>query len=255
MNDTQPPDEPAPLSLGGRLVSVLASPSDAFDSIRHRPSDMGNWLMPAILLMVVGWIGTWLVLSQPEIQQQIRELAARQIESRVEAGRISPEQAAAAQAQSARWAELGSRIGGVLGPAFVAFITPFGWGLVLWLLGAKLLRGGFPYLKAVEIAGLSCLILVLESVLKTLLILVTGNLFAAPGPVLLLPAFDAQNPVHGILAQLNLTTIWVLAVRGVGIARVGALPLGRCLAAVLAFWVAWNGLWMGLGYGIRRVFE
>src|SRR5207302_9246459 len=70
-----------------------------------------------------------------------------------------------------------------------------------WLVGTKALKGHFPFSKAVEVAGLANMIGVLEAVVKTLLILVTGNIFASPSLALLVKEFDPQNPVHSLLAQ------------------------------------------------------
>ena len=83
---------------------------------------------------------------------------------------------------------------------FVGFVTPFFWGLIVWLVGAKLFKGNFPYMKAVEVVGLANMISVLEVIVRTLLIVGLGNLYAAPSLVLLVKEFDPQNTVHSLLA-------------------------------------------------------
>ena len=51
-------------------------------------------------------------------------------------------------------------------------------------------------MKAVEVAGLSNMILALSVIVKTLLVLIAGNLFASPSLALLVKDFDPQNSVH-----------------------------------------------------------
>ncbi|MCP5516042.1 MAG: YIP1 family protein [Verrucomicrobiales bacterium] len=251
-----PPDSPVvTTSVMARMLNVFAAPGDVFNEVRQSAPNTANWLMPAILLMVVGWACHFLVMAQPETMQQINAMAERGIQQQVEAGKLTQAQADVAHDQAIKFAGISARVAGILAPPAAAFATPFWWGLLLWLLGGKLLKGGFSFMKAVEVAGLSSMILVLEAVLKTLLILATGNLFAGPGPVLLIRDFDAQNLLHGVLAKLSLTTLWVLAVRAVGIARLGAGSFARSAGVVFGFWILWNGLWTGIGLAIASLLQ
>ncbi len=251
----EPETSPEETSIFSRMMNVFAAPGETFDGIRHSPPDTGNWLMPAILLMIVGWIGSFLILSQPEIMQQIHAMAEQGLQQQIDAGKLTEAQAEGAREQAHKMAEIGSKVSGVLGAPLVAFATPFWWGLLLWLLGGKLLKGGFSFMKAVEVAGLSSMILVLESVVKTLLILATGNLFAGPGPVLFIEEFNQQNVVHGILAKLSIITFWVLAVRSIGISRLGAGSFAKCAGVVFGFWALWQAFWTGVGYAVASVFQ
>lgn len=248
-NEAPPTEAPEESSQLSRMFNIYAAPAESFDALRNRPPDTGNWLMPAILLMVVSWIGGFLILSRPEIMAQVVEMAAQGIEQQVEAGKVPTEQAEAMRAGVEKWTVISTRVGVALGSPLYAFAVPFWWGLWLWLFGGKLLKGGFGYMKAVEIAGLASMILVLESVLKSLLVLVTGNFLAAPGPVMFfLKDFDPQSLTHVLLAKLQLTTLWVLAIRALGISRMGAGGFARCAAVVFGFWIVWNGFWALVGH-------
>lgn len=253
-NDIPPTETPEESSQLSRMFNIYAAPSESFDALRRRPVDTGNWLLPAILLMVVGWIGGFLVLSRPDITAQMLQAQQQAIQEQVDAGKMPPEAAEAARAAAEKYTGIGTRVIAVVGPPAMAFAIPFWWGLLLWLFGGKLLKGGFGYMKAVEIAGLSSMILVLESVMKTLLILATGNLMAGPGLImLLLKDFDPQNLGHALLAGVQLTTIWVLAVRAIGISRLGAGGVARCAAVVFGFWISWTVFWALVGHLIGRL--
>ncbi|MCP5524616.1 MAG: YIP1 family protein [Verrucomicrobiales bacterium] len=248
-NEPPPAEEVVESSQVSRMFNIYAVPSESFDALRNRPTDTGNWLLPAILLMVVGWIGSFLILSRADIMAPIRQAQEQAIQSRVDAGKMSAEQAEIARVANEKWAPVISRVAAVFVPVLQAFAIPFWWGLLLWLFGGKLLKGGFRYMKAVEIAGLSSMILVLESVTKTLLVLVTGNIMAGPGLIMLiLKEFDPKNLGHALLASVQVTTLWVLAVRAIGISRLGAGGLGRCAALVFGFWIVWTAFWALVGH-------
>jgi hypothetical protein len=139
-------------------------------------------------------------------------------------------------------------------PVFVAFTTPFGWGLILWLVGTQVLKGHFAFLKAVEVAGLASAISVLEAVVKALLIVSMGNLFASPTPALLVKDFDPQKPSHALLAVVNVMTFWVLAVRSAGLARLAGVPYVRAAVWVFAIWAAYTSALLGLGLAAKTAF-
>jgi hypothetical protein len=239
------------MSLTARLFNVFAVPTEVFDAVKAATSSAANWLVPALLLILVSWLGAWLIFSQPAIKNQLNEITDKAIDKQVEKGKLSPKQAEAAKETAAKYAGIGSKVSAAAGPIFYAFITPFWWGLILWLIGTKALKDSFDYMKAVEVAGLANMIAVLEAIVKSLLIVVTGNLFASPSLALLVRDFDPQNPVHGLLSVFNLMTFWLLGVRSVGLARLSGVSFGKAAAWVFGVWAAFTGLMLALGFAIR----
>ena len=61
------------MSLAGRLLNVLAAPGEVFDQVKTAAPSTGNWLTPALLLIAVSWLGTWLVFSQEGLRHQVAE--------------------------------------------------------------------------------------------------------------------------------------------------------------------------------------
>ena len=74
-----------------------------------------------------------------------------------------------------------------------------------------------------------------------------GNIYAAPGLMLLVKDFDPQNTVHGLLGILNVMTFWVLAVRAIGLARLSGASFAKAAAWVFGIWAAYTGFFIGLG--------
>src|SRR4051812_25468214 len=99
MPDTQPAlppastEQKAPQSLIARMLNIFAAPGDVFDSVAGKEPDHMNWLAPAILLLMVSWIGAWMVFSQPAIQQQMREATDKAIDRQVAAQHLPEAQA------------------------------------------------------------------------------------------------------------------------------------------------------------------
>jgi hypothetical protein len=254
-----PPDVPQPpaMSLGGRLLNVFATPGEVFEEVKAAPETTANWLAPALILIVVSWVAAWVIFSQDTIKHQLSEITDQAIQRQIEAARLSEHQAEQAQAMGEKWAGLSSKIGAALVPVLTGFISPFLWGLILWLLGAQLFKGHFPYMKAVEVVGLANMISVLEVTVRSLLIVGLGNLYASPGLILLVKDFDPQNPVHSLLGAVNVMTFWLLAVRAIGLARLSGASLAKAAVWVYGIWAAYTGLFIGLGAllqaGVRKI--
>jgi len=260
----QPPltPEPAPeassppsMSLGGRLVNVLATPGDVFQEVKHAGVSNANWLVPALILLAVSWMAAWLIFSQDSIMHQLGEITDRAIQQQIEQRNMSERQAEQARAIGEKWAGISAKIGSALAPMVAGFVTPFLWGLILWLVGAKVLKGNFPYMKAVEVVGLANMVCVLDVIVRTLLIVGMGDLYAAPSLMLLVKDFDPQNTAHALLAIVNVMTFWLLAVRAAGLARLGGVSFAKAAVWVFGIWAAYTGVFVGLGALAKLVFK
>src|SRR6266851_1368031 len=64
---------PPRMSLAARLLNVFAVPSDVFTDVKTAPNAVANWLVPVLLSALVGALAAIIILSQPAIQQQMRE--------------------------------------------------------------------------------------------------------------------------------------------------------------------------------------
>jgi hypothetical protein len=244
------PSEPPPvptMSLAARLLNVFAIPGDVFDEVKKTASSVGNWLVPTLLLMAVGLVGVRLVYSQPAVQQQMREMNDRIFQKLVDKGRLTQEQADRQRDAS----EAGSKVSPYVGFVFSAIISPFWWGLIIWLVGKKAFKGGFTFMKAVEVAGLSSAISVLESIVTTLLSVSLGSLNGSPSAALLVKNYDPQNTSHALLSLANVMTVWVLAVRAIGLARLSGTRFAPAAAWVFGIWAGYMGFFIALGLAIR----
>lgn len=249
MNEpTEVSPTPAPsMGLGARLMNILAAPGEVFEAIRPAPHQVSNWFVPVAVYMIVVMIGAGVVMMQPIFKQQIMEMQAKAIDQQVEKGKIPPEQAEQIKRQMESLPAWVFQIGVVVQGLVVGGFGWLWWSFVLWLLGAKLLKGGFSFVKAMEASGLVHVILILGVIIQTLLALAMGNLFARPAPSMFVQEIDVTNRLHLSLAALNLIYLWFTAVVAVAASRLGNLPLGRCLMVFFGCWILIRVLLIGLG--------
>jgi hypothetical protein len=254
--ELQPETPPPPsMSLSGRLFNVFATPGDVFQEVKTAKASAANWVVPALILIAVSWVTAWLVFSQDSIKHQFSEMTDQAIQKQIEKSHMSEQQAEQARVIGEKWAQIMAKVAAILAPVFVGFVTPLFWGLIVWLVGAKVLKGDFPYMKAVEVVGLVNMVNILDAIVRTLLIIGMGNLYAAPGLVLLVKDFDPQNTVHGLLALVNVTTFWVLALRAIGLARLSSVSFTKAALWVFGIWAAYNGFFIGLGLLAKAFFK
>src|SRR5947208_3351955 len=127
LEPTAPQQRPSP-SLPARMFNIFAAPGEVFDSIKNTPPAHANWLVPALTLLAVSWIGAWLVFSDAAIRQHMRELSEKAIDQQIASQRMTQEQAEKAE----KVADIVPIALAVAGPVVAAFATPFFLGLLLW---------------------------------------------------------------------------------------------------------------------------
>jgi hypothetical protein len=248
MNETpvQTPqaEEVKPMSFSDKLVGVFASPSELYDNVRQTPPTSSNWVIPTLILVVVGVIMAYLITSNPTLSDQMKRMASEQMEKGLQkqlaAGKMTQEQANQARDQMSGMGATGSLIftyaSAVLGPFFALFLG----GLVFWLLGKGVMKATSPYMKVVEVVGLTFFIGTLESVVTTILAIGMNSIFASPSLALLISDFSIENKMHLLAASINVFTFWTLTVTGIGLARLFQKDVPKVLVLVFALWVLWT---------------
>jgi len=231
------------------MFNVIAAPGEVFDEVRSSPHQTANWLVPALLLTLVGCVGLLLCFTQPAIQQQMDDIVTKAIEKQT--GRVPMNDQAR---------ELGEKIGKVsmkvsmmAEPVVTAFAMPFWWGLILWMVGTKIFKGDFSFMKAVEVAGLTHVLGLLEFLVRVLIAIALGNLFAGLHLGMLVQNFDTTNPAHMALAVVNFFSFWAVAVRALGLAKLSGVSFGKALVTLLGLWVVFTAVMTGCSLAMQRL--
>jgi hypothetical protein len=237
------PEAPPPpaMSFAARLLNVFAIPGEVFETVRVNRFCVANWLLPALLLAVVGVLTVIVVFSQPSIQKQVRELGdqqAKAVEQQVKAGKVTPADAEQVQAIIRWWSDPDMRkIVNSMGAVVFGVANVFWWAFVLWLGGRRFLKVQFGYLKTLEVAGLALLISVLGQIVALALTLNLTNIFATPGLALVAPNFEANRESYLKFGAVLVFAFWQIAVLSVGLARLARVPYLRAAWFVFAIWV------------------
>lgn len=229
------------MTLAARLLNVFAIPGEVFAEVKASRVRIGNWLVPALLSVLVGVITSMVVLSQPAVHKQMRDLTDRQakaLEQQVQAGKVK-------QADADRFMAL---MRSVLAPpvlktcgtvlaAVAGIVRVFWWGFVLWLLGRLFLKVAVDYRKTLEVAGLGLMIAVLGSIVMLLLMVNLPRLFGTTDVKMAFSDFDPSKASFLLLGAEYLFSFWLIGVFSVGLGRLAGVPFARAVWFVFAAWL------------------
>ena len=249
---TQDEQEPPPravrarMSLPARLLNVFAVPGQVFEELSAAPTLMSNWLVPAVLAALVGIISATVLISQPAFQKQFHERQSRVIEQATKAGRLTPQERNLLD-QMTRPAVL--KVIGAAGAAVGSFGNILWWGFVLWFLARIIIRVQVPFGRSMEVAGLTMMINVLGGVVLLALLSNLGQTAAAPNLSLLSKDANATGTSRSLAIVVNVFSVWVVAVRAIGLAKLTGTSYFRAGWAVFTFWLMEQSLLILIGLG------
>jgi hypothetical protein len=237
-------------SLVARLTNIFVAPGEVFAEVKDSAPVPANWIAPMVIAMVAGIIYSMVVFSQPAVIQGMKDAREKQLQEQVSTGKITQKQADAATDVAERFmTPTMLKTFGILGSIFATAAGLFFWALAAWLIGRFALRGPLDYMRAVEAVGLSMMISVLGAIISMLLAVIYGDPGAKPSPALLLSHFDSHNRGHVLLASLDVTTLWFLAVLSLGLARLTGTGFARAAAWLYGFWafLTAGSAWLFIG--------
>ncbi len=247
--------KPPQSSLWSRLFNIFAAPGEVFEELKSTKLAHANWLAPVLLFVAVGIISSVVVMSQPSVIQHIHEQQQAAFDKQVKAGKMTQAQADQAAAMAEKFSGPSAMIlFGCIGSATTGFALPFWSAFLLWLIARFYLKVPVGYLKLLELVGLSMMILALAGVIKTLLIVITGNLYASTNALIFIKHFDPRSPLHNVLALFDLMTFWLLAVRSIGLARLTGASFGKAAVPVFGVWFIISGLIIGFSLAMQAIF-
>jgi hypothetical protein len=242
-----PENEQLPMSLTARMFNILAAPGEVFESVRNAGVSTASWLTPAVVFLLVSWLGAVVILSQDSIQQQVRDITAMGLDAQVQKGTKTREQAESERPMAEKVVRTVTISTSIIIPLMMAFGTPFFGGLIVWLAGNKLWKADFSYMKAVEIAGLAATVNILGEIVRILLVIMQGNMMAVPSPAILFKDLNPQSGTYAVLSALNVFVLWHLVVRSIGLAKLSNVSFAKAAVIVFGVWIAITGFFLGLG--------
>lgn len=227
MSDIAPTAAPEKASFAEDLVDIWFAPSAVF----ARRAKSGFFAIMVVLTVAF----CALYMANRGAMQGIMDAQYRKQEAAMM--KANP---AMTQEQLSQGRAIGEKFE-VVGAVVIAPILLFGIGLAVWLVGKLFKAEGLGYGTGVMIAGWACMPRVLEGVATAVqgMILDTSKL-TGPHQVkfgvgrFLDPEMNAG--VLSLVGRIDLFTIWVSALLGIGIVVVGKLPREKTWTVAAAMW-------------------
>jgi hypothetical protein len=239
--------------LTARLLNVFAIPSYVFAEVSVCRNSIANWFVPTLISTAAGILMAMVLFSQPVILQRIHtqyDQLKKDYEEGVKSGQITRQAADKAEQALdiiARPASL--KIIGSVGAVVQSVGSVFFWALVVWFLGRRYLRVRFPYMKAVEVAGLATMISTLGMVVKLLVIVNVSKMFSTQNLGLAVSDFNPDNPNYLLLVVINIFQFWFVALLAVGLSRLAGVVFPRALFLLATVWLLRAALLVVIGLG------
>ncbi|MEW6512034.1 MAG: YIP1 family protein [Bacteroidota bacterium] len=232
------------LSFTDKLVGIFASPGELFVSVARNPVANSNWVVPTVILALVGALLGFVVMNNPVIADQIQQMATQQMDEQfqkaIREGRMTQEQADQARSQAESFGKTGIMVSSIAGPLIGPFIALFAWSLVYWLLGKAVMKASTPYLKVSEVYGLTNYIALLGAIVTTIMMIGMEKFTASPSAAVFISDFSPMDTWHRAASALNIFTFWQLGVIGIGLARIFQRDTAKVVVLIAAIWVLWT---------------
>ncbi len=216
-----------------------------FENVAQTGPTTTTWLIPWLLYVIMAVVTGQLLLANPSLSFQLEETIRKQfdevLQESIAKGGITQEQA---DEQFEKFGKPGAPFftllstGGVL---LGSLVSLFAISLFCLLLGKSAMGTTVPYLKIVEVVGLTLLIDMLGQVVTAALMFLTDSIHASPGAALfLVPNIDLENKGHVALSKVDVFTVWKIWILSTGLSKLFRRDFPKVMVLVLSLWVLWS---------------
>jgi ABC-type multidrug transport system fused ATPase/permease subunit len=179
-----------------------------------------------LLAMALAVTFSFVIASNDTLKGQITEVQSKRMEQMVQEGRITQEQVDRQQEAMKNMGTLFAVFGSI-GAIVILCLLYFGGTFVLWLVGKFALKAAHGYSTYLAMYGLASWIAVLGSVVSILMIVGLGSMYATPSLALAVyPDYDPLNQIHFLYSKLELFSLWITVVIGIGLSKLTDKPIG-----------------------------
>ncbi len=231
----QPPEEK--MSFMDKAAGVFYEPSKVFEALRKDGVKTADWLIPVLILVVLISLATYVGFSTPDLRYQFVQMQEQQLDKSVAKGKMTADQAQQArdrlEGSSGMFMVFGM-IGVVVGTFLVFFVTAGVWLLI----GKYLLKGAsMNYSQAMGIAGTATWIASVGAIVG-IVIAVVFSRFDGGLHLGLLTQMNNSNKAYLLMRNVNMFTLWNLAVSAIGISVFSGKKGFQPYVWVYGIWIA-----------------
>ena len=229
--------EPTPqteIGLVSRMIRIFYAPGETFESLARKRST-ADWLVPAILSVVVVTIAAVLVLPvTTEFNQEVMQQRMK--------GMSAEEREVVEQYQTQDIMQAST----LIVTPIILFIFLFLFAAFYLLMG-KLLGGLLSYGQVLAIVAYGGLITILQEVVKTLLILAKKAPVVQMGLGIFLSEGALQTFSGRLLSLIDPFVVWSVVITGLGLSIVGQFDRSKAYVGVGVITLIWLSLSSALG--------
>ena len=227
-----PPTQP--LSEFERVVDTFVAPSKTFTDLRRS----AKWLVPVLLLVIFTEALVFVADRKVGFEKIAENGLILQPKAAARLDQLPPEQ----RAKQMETAVKVTAVSSYLSPAII---------IVILLIVAAVLFCTFNYGFGSELTFNQCVAVVmyasLPGIIKSLLAILALVAGSGEGFMIQNPLASNLSPfvspsssfLYSIALNLDLFTIWTLALSGIGFACLTKIKLGICLGIVFGWWAIW----------------
>ena len=213
------------VGLFDRLGRIFYDPQTSFAAVRERETSQ-DWFAPIAIAVLVGIVSHFITIDishDPNLPQFQKKLESFTEEQR----------------QTALNNLDGSREHSWMQIPVVAFMSLVVMGVVLLGLAKLVFQSEVTLREMLVVKGYASIILVPETVLRTLLVLVKGNPNVYTGPGAFVPAELAGTFFGNLMMAINVFDIWQGWVMGLGLAILASVSQKKALFAIFTLYMLW----------------
>jgi hypothetical protein len=242
--DTQEESPDNELSHSDKAVGILTEPGRTFQETAKYPPKTIDWLLPYTILLLVIAVTNIIMMSNENISYEIRQKQMakfeEQMDDAVNKGRMTREQAD----QQLDSLEEGMKMSGpttyvitVVSIFIGGFIMFFIITGIYYLLVKLFFKDDGTYSSALVANGLTSYIVIIQVLAATVLAFIFGRMFKDISLASLMNA-DTTTFSGWVLAKLDIISIWVYIVFGIGLAKMfKSNTTGKYIVLTFSVWI------------------
>jgi len=237
-------EEELELSHTDKLVGVFTEPSTIFAKMAHSAPKAIDWLIPALILILVVNLASWVLMSNPNIKYATVEkqmaMVEKQFNDAIAAGQMTQDQAdQQLEGIRERMEEAGGfGVQNVIGSLIFIFLFLFIIAGVYFLCAKFILKGDGTYSHALVGYGLPFYISVVQWILIAILGLMMEKSMQDLSLATLMDA-DKATFVGWLLAKVDIFSIWIYSVIAIAYAKLFKSE------STTPYFIMIFGLWIG----------
>jgi hypothetical protein len=232
------------ITLSDAITGVFTEPGVTFEAV-SKSSKKNYWIVPIIISIIVSIAAGYFVMKDEELSSEIKskqKVAAKErLDEAVKSGKLTQEQA---NEQLEKMDKFFDRSGpffiiiSIAGPLLTIVILLFLRGLIFWG-GLKIIKAQISYMMVICILGLTSLIDSIQTLIGTVLAILTGKLRANIGLGLLFSEEAVGKNLMKLFGHIDVFNFWYFIVLGIGFAMAGKIQTSKSMVLVLGLWIIW----------------